>query len=128
MKNEIIAKAKECKSVEELLALAKENDIELTPEEAAAKFAELHNEGELSDEEIDNVSGGACKDKQGDPTYTDDGYLIIVTPSCHRCDDWWCVHCNKPYRACSCYVTNSCKYCYSLRKKGNVSYCTEQHL
>ena len=36
---EMIEKAKEAKSAEELLALAKKNDIEITEEEAKAHFA-----------------------------------------------------------------------------------------
>lgn len=55
---EQIAKAKQAKSAEELLALAKGNGIELTEEEAKDFFAECHKEGELSDEELDAVAGG----------------------------------------------------------------------
>ena len=56
---ELVAKAKEAKTPEELMALAKENGIELTEEEAKAYFDRLHPQtGELSDSELDNVSGG----------------------------------------------------------------------
>ena len=57
---EQLEKAKAAKSVEELLTLAKENGMELTEEEAAKHFAEWHKEGELADEELDNVSGAGC--------------------------------------------------------------------
>ena len=57
---EQITKAKAANSAEELLALAKENGIELTEEEAKKYFADFHKEGELADEELANVSGGAC--------------------------------------------------------------------
>ena len=57
---ELLEKAKAAKSAEELLALAKNEGIELTAEQAAKAFAELNKTGELSDEELDNVSGG-CK-------------------------------------------------------------------
>ncbi len=60
MTNEMIEKAKECKSAEELLALAKENGIEMTAEEAAEKFTALNNMGELSDDELENAAGGGC--------------------------------------------------------------------
>ena len=59
--NEQILKAKAAKSAEELLALAKENGVELSEEEAAKYFTEWHKEGELSDDELDNVVGG-CDD------------------------------------------------------------------
>ncbi len=58
MTNEMIRKAKECKSTDELLALAKENGIEMTAEEAAEKLAALNNMGELSDDELENAAGG----------------------------------------------------------------------
>ena len=86
LKEEMIAKAKEAKSVEELLALAKENGVELTEEEAKAYFAKLNpKSGELSDDELSNVSGGGC--------HTSDGRLVTtVANSCKhwrykRC--WW---------------------------------------
>ena len=59
---EQITKAKAAKSAEELLAIAKENGLELTEEEAKKYFEQLHKEGELSDEELDNVAGGGCDD------------------------------------------------------------------
>lgn len=57
---ELIEKAKQAKSAEELLAMAKENGIEMTEEAAKANFDKLNKSGELSDEELDNVSGGGC--------------------------------------------------------------------
>ena len=53
-----LAKAKEAASADELLALANENGIEMTAEEAKAYFAELNKEGELADDELGNVAGG----------------------------------------------------------------------
>ena len=55
---EQLVKAKTAKSAEELLALAKENGIEMTEEEANKYYADFHKEGALADEELDNVSGG----------------------------------------------------------------------
>ena len=56
--NEMIEKAKTAKSAEELLAMAKAENIELSAEEAEKVFAELNKTGELSDEELNNVAGG----------------------------------------------------------------------
>ena len=70
---ELIEKAKTAKSAEELLAMAKAENINFTAEEAAKAFAELNKTGELSDEELDNVAGGGCGDsnKSGDtPKYS----------------------------------------------------------
>ena len=58
MNQKIIAKAKEAKSAEELLAMAKENDMELTEEEAKEYYDRLHASGELADDELDSVAGG----------------------------------------------------------------------
>ena len=58
---EMIEKAKAAASVEELLEIAKANAVELTPAEAATYFAQLNPvTGELSDDDLDAVSGGAC--------------------------------------------------------------------
>ena len=49
MNEEMIAKAKEAKSVEELITLAKENGIELNEEDAIMYFEQLNaKKGELS--------------------------------------------------------------------------------
>ena len=70
---ELIEKAKTAKTAEELLELAKAENIEMTAEEAAKTFADLHKSGELSDDELDNVAGGLCEDEQvfyiGDRVY-----------------------------------------------------------
>ena len=76
---ELLEKAKQTKSVEELAALAKENGMEMTEEEAAAYYAQLHpTSGELSDDELDNVAGGGC--------YGKDGRLVVTGG--YRCEGW----------------------------------------
>ena len=60
--DEMLEKAKTAKSAEELLAMAKAENIELTEKQAAKAFAQLNRNGELSDEELDNVAGGACEE------------------------------------------------------------------
>ena len=55
---ELIEKAKTAKTAEELLEMAKEESIEMSAEQASEYFATIHASGELSDEELDNVSGG----------------------------------------------------------------------
>ena len=66
---ELIEKAKTAKSAEELLQMAKAENIEMTAEEANKVYAELHKTGELSDEELDNVSGGCDDIKWGSTNY-----------------------------------------------------------
>ena len=59
---ELIAKAKAAKSAEELLELAKANDVELTAEEAKICFEQLHTSGAVSDDELEAVAGGGICD------------------------------------------------------------------
>ena len=66
MQTELITKAKQAKNPEELMALAKENNMEMTEECAKAYFEKLHPQsGELSDDELDNVAGGGCQLDKG---------------------------------------------------------------
>ena len=61
MDKNLILKAKEANSVEELITLAKENGIELNEEDAKKYFEQLNaKKGELSDDELDCVAGGGC--------------------------------------------------------------------
>ena len=61
LNKELLTKAKAAKTAEEIMALAKENGMELTEESAKAYLDLLHPQtGELSDDELDNVSGGGC--------------------------------------------------------------------
>ena len=56
---EQIAKAMQCETAGELMALAKAEGVELTKEEAEAYMAEL-NDVELDSESLKNVAGGYC--------------------------------------------------------------------
>ena len=61
MNQELITKAKAAKSVEELLELAKASNVELSEEQAKEYFAKLNpTKCELSDDALDDVSGGGC--------------------------------------------------------------------
>ena len=57
--NEQIKKAMACKSVDELIALAKTEGIELAKDEAEKYFAALKNQ-DLKLDDLDAVTGGAC--------------------------------------------------------------------
>lgn len=65
MNREFVAKAKAAKSPEELAALAKENNIELTEEQAKEYHDRFHYGGELTDDELDMVAGGCSELKDG---------------------------------------------------------------
>lgn len=93
MSKELLEKAKAVNSAEELLALAKENNVELTEESSKAYFelvqAQSKN-GELSDEELDNVSGGGC----GYASASLDGhYYKLVDDRSDSCERFVCLVC-----------------------------------
>ena len=83
MKNltpEMIEKAKAAKSAEELLPLAKEYNIEMTADEAKIYYAQLNpKSGELDDDDLDSVAGGACAGRE-----TVHGKKVRIT-SQHAC-------------------------------------------
>ena len=54
---ELLAKAMACETAEELVALAKENGVEITNEQAQAYLAESENY-ELDEKQLEKVAGG----------------------------------------------------------------------
>ena len=110
MKNfnaEMIEKAKVAKSVEELLEIAKANNIEMTADEAATYFAQLNpKSGELSDDDLDNVSGGGCSDDP--PLYRN--YTMV--------HEFFCTNCFRVYPASKCKVMH-------FDNKDDVAYCPD---
>lgn len=82
--NELILKAKQVQTAEELISLAKENGVELTEQSAKTYLEQLHKTGEISDEELGNVSGGGCYH----------GDKLVVT-HLNGCDYWRCYKCGE---------------------------------
>ena len=62
--NEQLIKAAECKSVEELIALAREEGIEI-PEEMAEKFLASLSDAELDLNDLSTVTGGLPPEQCG---------------------------------------------------------------
>ena len=111
---ELIEKAKLAKSVGELIALAKENGIELT-EEANTYFAQLNPKtGELGDDELDSVAGGG---KCG-TIYKNKRPVITVG---NTCDLWRCEKCHTRKRDMGSSMTVD--ECITCRAWGVCSNC-----
>ena len=92
LKPEMIEKAKVAKSAEELLALAKENNVEMTADEAATCFVQLNpKSGELSDDDLDNVAGGACA-RTEQANHAQDAVSNMPCPRCGAVGDWALLH------------------------------------
>ena len=86
MKNltpELIAKAKTAKSAEELLALAKENNVELTEDEAKTYFEQLNANSTVSDDELDAVAGGG--DCFGSDDEEEKKEMVVTSTKCPKC-------------------------------------------
>ena len=65
MKNltpEMIGRAKTAENVDVLVAIAKENGVELTEDEAKEYFEQLNANGVVSDDALDVVAGGCGTD------------------------------------------------------------------
>ena len=95
MKNltpELIAKAKTAESAEELLTLAKANNVELTEDEAKTYFEQLNANGAVSDDELDIVAGGLGCPDDGEENDAKSKFMIgkkvrvldgKICPKCH---------------------------------------------
>lgn len=120
---ELLEQAKKAKSAEELMSLAKENGMELTKEEAEAYFVQLNKSGELSDEELDNVAGGGCHNK--------DGRLVVTV--WYNCSDFTCKKCGRKntgdhFHLIDGYRTNymqQCQFCKYISYEGGLWLCNK---
>ena len=138
---ELIEKAKQAKSVEELLALAKENGMEMTEEQATAYYAQLSpKSGELADDELDNVAGGGCSVKVSGHKYTVVSSGVSCFNGCYECGMFWdnvnAVYIpkkkdneglrklwNSMAQVSEIGACNCCGSCYNLEFKNGTGYC-----
>ena len=119
---EMIQKAKSAQSSDALLAMAKENGIAMTQEEAAGFYARLHDNRALSDEELENVSGG-CGSK---PVLG-----RVITNLGDICPSWICKHdgwkewrMGETVRYCpKCMTEAKCQSCVLCRQNFDVYCC-----
>ena len=120
---ELLEQAKKAKSAEELMSLAKENGKELTKEETEAYFAQLNKSGELSDEELDNVAGGGCHNK--------DGRLVVTV--WYNCSDFTCKKCGRKNTGDHFHIIDGsrtnymqqCQFCKYISYEGGLWLCNK---
>ena len=113
MKNfhaEMIEKAKIAKTAEELYEIAKANGVEITADEAKTYFEQMNPQCRtLDDDELSNVSGGAC---------AGDRVRITSGETCKKCGgnigERYSGHSGESIRCekCKTYITytKSCTY------------------
>ena len=80
LSHEFVEKIKSVKSADEVLAIVKDCNVEITPEEANKYFEQLHS-GELDDDLLVNVSGGCnnSSDDDDDDDYEDKNRWLIFS-------------------------------------------------
>ncbi len=74
---ELLKKAKETKTMDELKTLLSESNLDLDEESMEKLYTRIHSDEELSDEELEGLSGGARVDM-----YI--GGEDIKCPKCHK--------------------------------------------
>lgn len=127
MKPELIEKAKTAKTAEELFELAKANGVEITVDDAKTYFTQLNPKcGEIDDNDLDNVSGGACYAGDGRMVVTV-GYVCPDISGCPHCknssmrmDSSGCVYCN------TCNRQLTCKDCNHMSYEGGLWLCNHE--
>ena len=110
MKNltpELIAKAKAAKSAEELFELAKENNVELTEEEAKTYFEQLNANGAVSDDELELVAGGC-------DLFSDKARKIISGAPFRFINGFKCPECQYPHFKHINVSQAECLHCHTL--------------
>ena len=92
---ELLQYVKKAASPEELLSLAKEHGLTLTPEQAAAYFTKPANVSELQDDELNAVAGGCVDMKDSSIMKCDCGYSAYwagdfsgKTVQCPQCGNY----------------------------------------
>ena len=122
---EIMGKLKACKNVDELKAVGKEIGYELTDEEAKKYFEKLSKSGELSDDELDLVSGGGCSKWRKGKCYSGNSpYYLIVTYH-NRCPSYYLSKYADP--ADVRRYNNRCPCCgHRVDGPGLTLYCNER--
>ena len=124
MYEELLAKAKEAKDEKELYEMVKKEGIELTEESVKSLFKRLHSEGELSDDDLDSVSGGGCggsssgggsTKKEDDSGYSldtgDEAYILWGEPCPCTSKYVEVLYCNGGYDTASKRYLTKCTEC-----------------
>ena len=135
MNNEMLIKARNAKSAEEVLSLAHEIGLEdFTEENAKQYFDMIHKSGEISDDELDGAAGG-CK-KGGRRVVTIGLECAGYKPP--RNDHFWrCKKCKQNDEICKCHAQvdletnnpfqynrkNRCGTCGWCTYEGGMWYC-----
>ena len=114
---EQLAKAKTTKSAEELFAYAKEIGAPMNEDEAKVFFEQWHKEGELADEELENVSGGSIID--GCCTYSSDPPHDLIVTGGNTCS----LYLEAAGPVSGGGVKGSCWYCGHAYVLEGITYC-----
>ena len=111
----LLEKAKAAKSAEELLALAKEHNVEMTADEAKIYFDQLNpKSGELDDDDLDAVAGGSggCSGPTNSDNFPENCKVRNKHENCLRCGSnvWTAVYKYSPGRS-GRFIHPTCDNC-----------------
>ena len=116
---ELLALAKQAKNSDEMCTLAKEKGMELSEEVAKEYFDRIHSSGDISDDELENVSGGKCdEDNPTKPITPEYKKSCYVCSACYNqfndTDSMW-HHCG----AAGTLMAHHCTDCLFYRSSGD---------
>lgn len=91
-REDVLKRASQCMTAEELRPLAEESNIELTEEETVQLLNLIHpDRQELSDTELDQVTGGAEKTTEKEPQCCGRPMHYVGQKNLYRIwQCWWC--------------------------------------
>lgn len=118
---ELINIAMKCRSKEELMKLAEKENIELNDTNIDSLLRSLNLNKELTNDELENVTGGGCATTYSSETFSSLGLVPIETrgqkPEYHPVITTLLNHCSIGIYSVNC---GGCPYCEGI---GLVSYC-----
>lgn len=95
---EQIEMARKANSKKEILSLAKEEGYDISDYEADKIFEYLNKHGELSEEELNNVTGGGCNDGGSTPKFTlNQTVYMMISGYSRKCHVTWVSSSKKKY-------------------------------
>lgn len=90
--------ARKANSKKEILSLAKEEGYDISDYEADKIFEYLNKHGELSEEELNDVTGGGCNDGGSTPKFTlNQTVYMMISGYSRKCHVTWVSSSKKKY-------------------------------
>ena len=124
---EQIKKAKNCATLEEFKTLAKAEGFDLTEEEAENYFSATRG-GELSDDDLDKISGGTkySTGVDGPEGYHNYAIVTLLNAAPKKCFDKGVLPINRRATEEDVFYATTCGTCKYRFTKNGISYCSKR--